>query len=312
MPPAQGNWELRIEGRLMDESSAQSSSGTNKKQKFSTFFKSLIIELDKELYGPDNHLVEWHRTQSTSETDGFQVKRNGDRDVKCTILLVLNHEPPQFKLDARLARILGVHMASKPVIVQHIWQYVKEHNLQDPNQNEWINLDKYLENLIRRPRIKFAEIPGIVTALVQPADPIVINYVVPCNTLDARNTSCYDLEVEVADPAREVMQNILLTQKRASELETLENKISETVETINELRQNREFLLDFGNDPQKFIHKWLLSQSKDLKKMFNVVGNPELERRGEYYSGDWCQEAISRYIFNKTAEKKAEYEKMKM
>lgn len=28
------------------------------KRKFSSFFKSLVIELDKELYGPDNHLVE--------------------------------------------------------------------------------------------------------------------------------------------------------------------------------------------------------------------------------------------------------------
>lgn len=28
------------------------------KKKFSSFFKSLVIELDKDLYGPDNHLVE--------------------------------------------------------------------------------------------------------------------------------------------------------------------------------------------------------------------------------------------------------------
>ena len=27
------------------------------KRKFSSFFKSLVIELDKDLYGPDNHLV---------------------------------------------------------------------------------------------------------------------------------------------------------------------------------------------------------------------------------------------------------------
>lgn len=35
------------------------------KRKFSSFFKSLVIELDKDLYGPDNHLVEWHRTHTT-------------------------------------------------------------------------------------------------------------------------------------------------------------------------------------------------------------------------------------------------------
>ena len=53
------------------------------KRKFSTFFKSLVIELDKELYGPDNHLVEWHRQQNTQETDGFQVKRPGKQSADC-------------------------------------------------------------------------------------------------------------------------------------------------------------------------------------------------------------------------------------
>lgn len=66
------SWELRVEGRLLDDSK----NDPNKvKRKFSSFFKSLVIELDKELYGPDNHLVEWHRTLTTQETDGFQVSK---------------------------------------------------------------------------------------------------------------------------------------------------------------------------------------------------------------------------------------------
>lgn len=51
------------------------------KRKFSSFFKSLVIELDKELYGPDNHLVEWHRTLTTQETDGFQVNICVDSNI---------------------------------------------------------------------------------------------------------------------------------------------------------------------------------------------------------------------------------------
>lgn len=75
-------WELRVEGRLLDEPSAGAGTAgggpaQNRnqplKRKFSSFFKSLVIELDKEIYGPDNHLVEWHRTPQTNETDGFQV-----------------------------------------------------------------------------------------------------------------------------------------------------------------------------------------------------------------------------------------------
>ncbi|XP_076857142.1 SWI/SNF-related matrix-associated actin-dependent regulator of chromatin subfamily D member 2-like isoform X1 [Brachyhypopomus gauderio] len=79
------SWELRVEGKLLEDPGKQ-------KRKFSSFFKSLVIELDKELYGPDNHLVEWHRMPTTQETDGFQVKRPGDVNVKCTLLLMLDHQ----------------------------------------------------------------------------------------------------------------------------------------------------------------------------------------------------------------------------
>jgi SWI/SNF-related matrix-associated actin-dependent regulator of chromatin subfamily D len=70
-------WELRVEGKVIDDQNAAavaaSSSKPLPKRKFSSFFKSLVIELDKDIYGPDNHLVEWHRTTTTNETDGFQV-----------------------------------------------------------------------------------------------------------------------------------------------------------------------------------------------------------------------------------------------
>merc|ERR1711981_357002 len=84
-------WELRVEGRLIDEE--KKVDPTKSKRKFSSFFKSLVIELDKDLYGPDNHLVEWRRTATTQETDGFQVKRPGDKNVRCTILLLLDYQP---------------------------------------------------------------------------------------------------------------------------------------------------------------------------------------------------------------------------
>ena len=78
-------WELKIEGRLMDDviehfsyfffkmkinfknssfkilkpkTEATSSAMKSKPRKFSSFFKSLVIELDRNLYGPDNYLVE--------------------------------------------------------------------------------------------------------------------------------------------------------------------------------------------------------------------------------------------------------------
>lgn len=60
-------------------------------------------------------------------------------------------QPPQFKLDPRLARMLGIHTQTRPVIIQALWQYVKTHKLQDPHEREFINCDKYLQQVSRAP-----------------------------------------------------------------------------------------------------------------------------------------------------------------
>jgi SWI/SNF-related matrix-associated actin-dependent regulator of chromatin subfamily D len=53
----------------------------------------------------------------------------------------------QFKLDPRLARLLGIHTQTRPVIINALWQYIKTHKLQDPYEREYINCDKYLEQV---------------------------------------------------------------------------------------------------------------------------------------------------------------------
>lgn len=304
------SWELRVEGRLLEDSmSAKLGSDPAKvKRKFSSFFKSLVIELDKDLYGPDNHLVEWHRTPTTQETDGFQVKRPGDQNVKCTVLLMLDYQPSQFKLDQRLARLLGVHTQTRPVIINALWQYIKTHKLQDPHEREFINCDKYLEQIFDSPRMKFAEIPGKLHSLLMPPDPIVINHVIVVEGPDSRKTACYDIEVEVDDTLKQQMNSFLLSTQSQQEIASLDSKIHETVETINQLKTNREFFLSFAKDPQEFINNWLISQTRDLKTITDVAGNPEEERRADYYYKPWSQEAVCRYFYGKVQQRRMELE----
>lgn len=58
-------------------------------------------------------------------------------------------------------------------------------------------------------------------------------------------------------------------------------------------------MLSFARDPQGFINDWLQSQCRDLKTMTDVVGNPEEERRAEFYFQPWAQEAVCRYFYSK-------------
>lgn len=307
-------WELKIEGRLIEEPTKvdNPNQAKPKPRKFSSFFKSLVIELDKDLYGPDNHLVEWHRTPQTAETDGFQVKRHGDQSLKCTILMLLDYQPPQFKLDARLAKLLSIHTATRPVIIQALWQYIKTHNLQDAQEREFINLDKYLAQIFETDRIRFSDIPNKLHMHCMPPDPIVINHLINIETNEPKRTSIYDINVEVEDCVREQMKGFLLASQSQSmmEINQLDAKIQEQIDQINQQRLNRDFFMSFSDDPQEFINNWLVSQSHDLKSMADLNGNPEEERKAEFYFEPWADEAVCRYFYSKVQQKRNELDQV--
>lgn len=59
-------------------------------------------------------------------------------------------QPPQFKLDPRLARLLGIHTQTRSAIIQALWQYIKTNKLQDSHDKEYINCDKYFQQVSRK------------------------------------------------------------------------------------------------------------------------------------------------------------------
>ncbi|XP_059333415.1 SWI/SNF-related matrix-associated actin-dependent regulator of chromatin subfamily D member 3 isoform X3 [Ammospiza nelsoni] len=252
--------------------------------------------------------MKWHRTPTTQETDGFQVKRPGDVSVRCTLLLMLDYQPPQFKLDPRLARLLGIHTQTRSAIIQALWQYIKTNKLQDSHDKEYINCDKYFQQIFDCPRLKFSEIPQRLTNLLLPPDPIVINHVISVDPNDQKKTACYDIDVEVEDPLKGQMSSFLLSTANQQEITALDNKIHETIESINQLKIQRDFMLSFSKDPKGYIQDLLRSQSRDLKVMTDVVGNPEEERRAEFYHEPWSQEAVSRYFYCKIQQRRQELE----
>lgn len=289
------SWELRVEGRLLDDSRPV-------KRKFSSFFKSLVIELDSAIYGPDNHLVEWHRTEKTAETDGFQVRRPGDLQVKCTILFQLEHQPPHYKIDPRLARLLGKQTDTIPAVINALWQYIKTHTLQDSNEREYINNDNYLAQIFNCKRMKFSEIPAKLSSLLSSSDPIVIPHSIVRNSGETQRAT-FDFEVEVEDyiDTRAINHD-------THEIKNLDEKVFGTVADIKRSLTNYGFFSDFSNNPQQSITKWLASQSTDLKLMTDQLGDAEEERRADYYYQPWMQEAVCRYFYRKVQERRNDLE----
>ena len=198
-------------------------------------------------------------------------------NIRCTVLLILNYQPPQFKLDLCLAWLLGIHTQTCPVIIQALWQYIKTQKLQDRHEREFVISDKYLQQIFDSQCMKFSEVPQQLHALLMTPEPIIINHVINVDPNDQKKTACYDTDVKVDDTLKTQMNSLLLSTASQQEIATLDNEIHETTETINLLKTQQEFLLSFARDPQGFINDWLQSQCRDLKTMTDMVGNPEEE-----------------------------------
>lgn len=113
------------------------------------------------------------------------------------------------------------------------------------------------------------------------------------------------------------------------------------MDTINQLKTNREFFLSFSMDPQQFIQKWLVSQSRDLKVSGGAGGGAgegrvlaprapltpppapppaqsmgagagggraEEERLGAFYAQAWAGEGVARYMTQRLAQRRRDLE----
>ncbi|CAJ0765190.1 11277_t:CDS:2, partial [Entrophospora sp. SA101] len=73
--------------------------------------------------------------------------------------------------------------------------------------------------------------------------------------------------------------------------------IVQCIQSINNSKAKRDFLLNFANSPIEFINKWIASQSRDLEIILGDSRvNIEEQRYSEFYKQDWVNEATFHYI----------------
>ncbi|KAI3390068.1 hypothetical protein SNEBB_005749 [Seison nebaliae] len=291
-------WELKIEGKLLDDDKFYDSS--KNRRKFSSYFKNLVIELDEDLYGPDNHLVEWQRQTNKQETDGFQVRRSGDQDSECIINMNLNYQPQQYELDPRLSNILGIDIATRQQILHCFWIYVKEHKLYSTSLEDVIHLDENLREIFEVDQMKLAEIPNRLFQFLASPPSKCIKLKITLDPNNRTQTSTHQLEVEIEEPSPEAKKDLLYSQTNTMQIEEIDNEICEKIENINEMFQNYEFFNQYSLDPIKFIREWIMSQNKDLEVLNNLDDwNGKLLNelsRSKAYQEDWVNDALNLYL----------------
>ena len=128
--------------------------------------------------------AEWQRSASVADSDGFDLTRSsrsaGVGAVSAKILLHLMHDPAKFELKKELAEMVGMFHGTRHDVIAAMWQYVKNNNLQDQEEPEWINCDAYMQRIFpSTPRIRFTEIPTLLSKVLMPLSPVVLQYTIP-------------------------------------------------------------------------------------------------------------------------------------
>ncbi|RCH93365.1 SWI SNF- matrix-associated actin-dependent regulator of chromatin sub D [Rhizopus azygosporus] len=298
------SWTLKIEGRLLDP--LIPTKKAQPVQKFTSFFKSIIVELDPEKY-PEGNLIEWRKQPSSVESDGIEVKRKGDTNVNVRIILVPDYTPQKFKLTPALSELTGLKLATKSHIVSELWNYIKLHNCQDAKDKRIIHCDKKMQAIFNATQLQFHEIPELIQRQVTQPDPIVLEYTIRVDKRFNMSSKAYDVDVELDSVLKQKMMNVVAASQVQKDILSLDDKIVQCVQSINNSKMKRDFLMQFSSHPIEFINKWIHSQARDIEAVLGETKvNLEDVRQTEFYKQPWVKEAVFHYLTSKTQQKMQE------
>lgn len=298
-------WTLKIVGRILEDGMDPEQLAAMKPNpmypKFSNFFKRVTIALDQRLY-PENHLIVWENSRSSAPTEGFEVKRKGDKEFMVNIRFDMNYMPEKFKLSPPLTELLGIEAETRPRIIAAIWHYVKARKLQNPNDPTFFNCDPQLQKVFGEEKMKFTMVSQKISQHLSPPPPIQVDHQIKLSGNSPAGTACYDILVDIPFPIQRELSMLLANTEKTKEIEACDEAICAAIRKIHEHRRRRAFFLGFSQSPVEFINALIESQSRDLKSVSGEASrSAERERRSDFFNQPWVEDAVIRYLTRKPA-----------
>uniref|UniRef100_A0AC35FER9 DM2 domain-containing protein n=1 Tax=Panagrolaimus sp. PS1159 TaxID=55785 RepID=A0AC35FER9_9BILA len=311
-------WELRIEGRLIDDCSYANpilppshlstleklvANKTNKR--FNDFFSNVVVELPANLYGTTQNIIEWKRDPN-APTDGCVIARNGDSDIQLKIKFWRYNNPQKFKIHPYLAKLLGFAYGTRSNIMEALFSYIRTEKLQDFKENGWINCDSRFHLLFGVTRLRMSEIPLRIQKYLFLSDPIIIEHTIRVADRIKPMIACYELDVEINNTTE--LQNPEVFYSLENAIQNCDLVIGHTISRIKHTKGFFDAATQFSNDPVNALEGFIKGQSSDLQIMKENSYVPEPARRVEPYLQENMKEAVNRYLYHKVAQKRAELE----
>ncbi|CAO2831137.1 unnamed protein product [Amaranthus hypochondriacus] len=298
-------WTLKIIGRILEDGIDPEQVAAMKPNpmypKFSNFFKRVTIGLDQRFY-PENHLIVWENSRSSAPTEGFEVKRKGDKEFTVNIRFDMNYIPEKFKLSQPLTELLGIEAETRPRIIAAIWHYVKARKLQNQNDPSLFNCDPQLQKVFGEEKMKFTMVSQKISQHLSPPPPIQVEHHLKLSGSSPAGNACYDILVDIPFPIQRELSMLLANTEKTKEIEICDEAICAAIRKIHEHRKRRAFFLGFSQSPSEFINALIESQSRDLKVASGEASRSvERERRSDFFNQPWVEDAVIRYLTRKPA-----------
>jgi SWI/SNF-related matrix-associated actin-dependent regulator of chromatin subfamily D len=241
--------------------------------------------------------AEWQRSPSVEESDGFEIVRTAEYvtgPVQARVLLYLQHEPSEHRLAPELAGMIGLFQGTRHEVIRAIWEYVTVNKLQDMENPEMINCDKYMQQCFPgEAQLNFSEIPVKLNRLFLPLQPVELLYTIPqMGGQPAREI--YDVWVQIEDGENEQI-DLQAHKDLEPAIDLKRDDIARLKAEIGEARQKREFMLMFAKDPKEFLVTWLASQARETADEAAKGALTEEQRAANFYNTQHSKQAVYRY-----------------
>jgi SWI/SNF-related matrix-associated actin-dependent regulator of chromatin subfamily D len=253
-PPA---WTLLFHGTVMERTTSDLLVGTKDQQKFSKYFKKILIEIRDS---SENNFLEWN-PQTNPGVDGFEIRRVGNQDAYIHFFLFLEYSPPRFKLSEKLKRFLKVDLETCSRTLMSIYTYIKHHSLQSTTNRQLIQCDEVLKQLFNVPEFDFNQLLQLLTPHFLPPDPIEIIY--PLNLRVGSGSESYDLETDF-DICNDDLYSISMDELE-KEIQNHQDEIYSNLELLHKHRTERQYLLKFIRDPINELNFQISEQIRESK-----------------------------------------------
>ncbi|EFJ41901.1 hypothetical protein VOLCADRAFT_107519 [Volvox carteri f. nagariensis] len=277
---------------------AAAASGATRHTLFTAVMRRVEVVLDPDLYPGELGRVAWDKGNHTGpQREAIEVRRQGSRTCKATVLLWPDYQPERYVLPPLLAEVLGMmaHETRSRIMVA-LYGFIKSRRLQDPKNPINVKLTPELAQSCKLLAVivmvvfgcrtlKLSDLGGRLSGLLQPVPPVRIEYNIKLDDLklSSHSHSHSHSHAHAHHPGfgprgSPTMASVLQGYYKEKEIEGMDAKLANLIRRLNECRRRRALLLAFAHSPVDVTYALLAAQAGLRWRRRGGGGGGERER----------------------------------